>query len=200
MFERFTEPTRRVVVLAQEECRLLGHDTIGTVHLVAGLTRTDDPVTDLLAASGVTTEAVRGQVTRMLAPGGPPAEDLLPFSPESTRALNQAPREALRLGHDRVRPGHLMLALLEVHDGNLPVLFARLGVAPPVLRERVIAELVGATATTATTATEPVALPTAAPVCPRCDAPIATKTADGGDGVRVAYCTTCGAVLGAWPA
>jgi ATP-dependent Clp protease ATP-binding subunit ClpC len=200
VFERFTDASRTVVVLAQDECRLLGHDTVGTVHLIAALTRIDDPVAELLAGMGVTTASVRGQVTRMLHPGGPTPGELLPLAVEASQALGQAPREALRLGHDRVQPGHVLLALLEVHDGNLPVLFARLGVTAPVLRERTTALLEGGPPPGPAAALPAPERASAAPVCARCGSAISLHVVDTDAGVRVAACRHCGAVVGAWPA
>jgi ATP-dependent Clp protease ATP-binding subunit ClpC len=199
VFERFTDASRSVVALAQDECRLLGHDAIGTVHLVAGLTRVGDGATEVLAGLGMTTASVRAQITRMMHPDAAGADERLPLAAEAEQALGEAGREALRLGHDRVQPGHLLLALLDVHDGNLPVLFARLGVAPPVVRDRTTAMLTGQPAESVIppAAGVPAAAP---PACPRCGLPISLHVSDTGDGVQVASCRTCGAVVGAWPA
>jgi ATP-dependent Clp protease ATP-binding subunit ClpA len=195
--ERFTGQSQSALVLAQEECRLLGHTEVGTLHLVIALTMLADPVADVLGHDGITTEAARGQVTRMIAPETNPSDGKVPLAPELTKTLEQSRREALRLGHDTIRPGHLLLALLEVHDGNLPVLFARLGVAPATLRDHVTASLLEPAAEAAVTPTPPPA--SVMPVCPRCDSPIRLRTDQLFSGLTVASCVACGAVLGVWP-
>jgi ATP-dependent Clp protease ATP-binding subunit ClpA len=195
--ERFTGQSESALVLAQEECRLLGHTEVGTLHLVIALTMLADPVADVLRRDGITTETARGQVTRMIAPEANPADGKIPLAPELTKTLEQSRREALRLGHDMIRPGHLLLALLEVHDGNLPVLFARLGVAPATLRDHVTASLVEPAPETAAAPTNPA--PSVTPICPRCDSPIALRTDQLDGGLTAASCVACGAVLGVWP-
>jgi ATP-dependent Clp protease ATP-binding subunit ClpC len=196
--ERFTGQSQSALVLAQEECRLLGHTEVGTLHLVIALTMLADPVADVLRRDGITTEAARGQVTRMIAPHANPTDGKIPLAPEVTKTLEQSRREALRLGHDTIRPGHLLLALLDVHDGNLPVLFARLGVTPATLREDVTSSLVEPTPDAAA---EPASAPadSVTPVCPRCDTAIGLRTDRLDNGLTAASCVACGAVLGVWP-
>jgi ATP-dependent Clp protease ATP-binding subunit ClpC len=192
VFERFTDQARQMMLTAQEEARLLQHDYVGTEHLLIAATEVDDGLTGALAALGLTTEALRGHVTRMVAPGGEDRPGELPFTAEATAALDRSLREALQLGHGAIRPAHVVLGLLDVHDGTMPVLLTRLGVRTEVIRTAVLALLNADPADLV-----PV---TVAPVCPRCSTPvseglhIARLPVDGAI-VRVAYCGECGAVV-----
>jgi ATP-dependent Clp protease ATP-binding subunit ClpA len=200
VFERFTEPARRLVVFAQQESRVLQHDYVGTEHLLIGATQVDDQLTAALAELGITTEAARAQVTRMVGPTGAEREGPAAFTAEATEALERARPEALQLGHDYVAPAHVVLGLLATHDGTMPVLLTRLGVSADTVRLRVLSLLDGVRPVRAA---EPAA--TFSPLCPRCAAPldgnIHLVTMDAGaDRVRLACCASCGAVLPALPA
>jgi ATP-dependent Clp protease ATP-binding subunit ClpC len=192
VFERFTDQARQMMLTAQEEARLLQHDYVGTEHLLIAATEVDDGLTAALAALGLTTEALRGHVTRMVAPGGEDRPGELPFTAEATAALDRSLREALQLGHGAIRPAHVVLGLLDVHDGTMPVLLARLGVRTEVIRTAVLA-LFNADPAGA-------ALGTVAPACLRCGAPVAdalriARLSVDGTIVRVAYCGVCGGVV-----
>jgi ATP-dependent Clp protease ATP-binding subunit ClpC len=193
VFERFTDQARRMIMTAQEESRLLQHDYIGTEHILIAATEVDDGLTDALARLGITTEAVRRQATRMVAPAGVEYEGQIPLSPEATGALERSLREALQLGHGGIRPEHIVLGLLDVHDGAMPVLLTRVGVRADAVRTAVLAVL----------GPEPIPAPSApapAPACPGCGAPVAetirlTAVPVDGEIVRLAYCGKCGAVI-----
>jgi ATP-dependent Clp protease ATP-binding subunit ClpA len=198
VFEGFTEPARRLVVQAQQESRVLQHDYVGTEHLFIAATDVDDRMAAALAGLGITTEIVRGQVTRMVAPGGATEIDTS-FTPEATQALEGSRREALQLGHDYIGPAHIVLGLLAAHDGTMPVLLSRLGISPETLRAHIVAlfDDVGPVS-------EAERRVVFTPQCPQCSGPLegnvrlVTLEADGGN-VRLACCTTCGAVLPALP-
>jgi ATP-dependent Clp protease ATP-binding subunit ClpC len=199
VFERFTEPSRRLVALAQEESRLLQHHYVGTEHLLIASTEVDDSLTAALAELGVTTESARGQVARMVAPTGAEPSADTSFTPEATQALETARREALQLGHDYVAPGHIVMGLLATHDGTMPVLLTRLAVNAETLRLRMVRLFDGPT--TQPVSDEPPAL---RPMCPSChaalDGNVRLVTIDaGGEAVRLACCATCGALLPALP-
>ncbi len=192
MFERFTDQARQMMLTAQEEARLLQHDYVGTEHLLIAATEADGGLSAALAALGLTTEALRGSVTRMVAPGGQDRPGELPFTAEATAALDRSLREALQLGHGAIRPAHVVLGLLDVHDGTMPVLLTRLGVRAEVIRTAVLALFTADPADPV-----PVAV---APVCPRCGAPIAdalriARLSVEGTLVRVAYCGVCGGAV-----
>lgn len=199
MFERFTEPSRRLVAVAEEESRLLQHDYVGTEHLLIASTEVDESLTAALAELGVTTESARGQVARMVAPTGAEPSAGAGFTPEATQALETARREALQLGHDYVAPAHIVMGLLATHDGTMPVLLTRLAVNAETLRLRMVALFDGP-------APPPVSdeSPALRPMCPSChtalDGNVRLVAIDaGGEAVRLACCATCGAVLPALP-
>jgi ATP-dependent Clp protease ATP-binding subunit ClpC len=102
MFERFTDRARRVVVLAQEEARMLNHDYIGTEHLLLGLIHEGQGVAArALESLGVSLEAVRQQVEEIIGQGQ--QETLsghIPFTPRAKKVLELSLREAQQLGHN----------------------------------------------------------------------------------------------------
>ena len=130
-----------MLLTAQEEARLLQHDYVGTEHLLIAATEVDGGLPAALAALGLSTEALRSSVTRMVAPGGRDRPGELPFTAEANAALERSLREALQLGHGAIRPAHVVLGLLDVHDGTMPVLLTRLGVRAEVVRTAVLAFL-----------------------------------------------------------
>ena len=118
MFERFTEPARQVVVLAQGEARDLKHNYIGTEHLLLGLLRLEESVAaGALASLGVELHEVRGQVARIIGQGDELAAGQIPFTPRSKKVLELALREALSLGHNNIGPEHILLGLMRENEG-----------------------------------------------------------------------------------
>jgi hypothetical protein len=118
VFERFTEPARQVVVLAQEEARLLVHNYIGTEHLLLGLLREEHGVAaQVLQAFDITVERVRGEVTRIVGSGEEVTSGEIPFTPRAKKVLELALREALSLGNNHIGTEHLLLALVRENDG-----------------------------------------------------------------------------------
>lgn len=126
MFERFTDHARRVVVLAQEEARLLDHRYIGTEHLVLGLCAggatdiadgVDSGVRLVMERSGMTVDGVRTDVEALVGRGGDgPPSGHMPFTPGAKKALEMSLRAALRLGHDYIGAEHIMLGVLSDSD------------------------------------------------------------------------------------
>jgi ATP-dependent Clp protease ATP-binding subunit ClpC len=142
MFERFTEKARHVVVLAQEEARLMRHGHIGTEHLLVALARVEDDVaTPLLTGHGLTGEKARAEVVAIEGVGNAEAGGQLPFTPAAHDALGATLRESLELGHDRVEPAHLLLGVLRQRDGVARRVLAGAGAHPPEGREEVIERL-----------------------------------------------------------
>jgi hypothetical protein len=119
-FERFTPRGRNAVVAAQNAAHEARNDEITPGHLVLGVL--SDPqalATKLLTAQQVDPESVRAEVTLPPAVDNPP--QLIPFSGPARKALELTFREALRLGHNYIGTEHLLLALLELDDGNGPL-------------------------------------------------------------------------------
>jgi ATP-dependent Clp protease ATP-binding subunit ClpC len=119
MFERFTEKARHAVVLAQEEARLLGHNYIGTEHLLLGLLREDQGVAAAaLHRLGVSLDAVRSDVKTIIGegPAAPPPGEV-PFTPRAKKVLELSLREALQLGHNYIGTEHILLGLVREGQG-----------------------------------------------------------------------------------
>jgi ATP-dependent Clp protease ATP-binding subunit ClpC len=131
VFDHFDEPARTCVVLAQEELRRLGHEELGTVHLLLGVARVDHSLV------GVDVEAIRAAVVALHGVGTP-ASDVVPFSAEAKAALEGANHQALALGHTTIGPAHLLLALIDVGGGGARAL-RESGAIPSEVRERAIA-------------------------------------------------------------
>jgi ATP-dependent Clp protease ATP-binding subunit ClpC len=118
MFERFTEPARQVVVIAQEEARALQHNYIGTEHLLLGLLREEQGLAaHVLGSLGLTLEKARARVIRIVAPSEEMTSGQIPFTPRAKKVLELALREALALGHDYIGTEHVLLGLVREHEG-----------------------------------------------------------------------------------
>ncbi|GAA5007400.1 Clp protease N-terminal domain-containing protein [Actinopolymorpha pittospori] len=143
LFERFTDGARRVVVLAQEEARQLGHNYIGTEHLLLGLMHEGSgEAARALAGAGLTLDGVREQVLALApVPERPKPSGHIPFTPPAKTVMELALREALRLRHRYLGTEHLLLGLLQEGDGVAVVALRELGVDPVELRRAVLAEL-----------------------------------------------------------
>ena len=140
MFERFTDQSHRAVVLAQEEARRLNHDHVGTEHLLAGLLREErGTAAQVLGSSGVTLDAVRGQIAALAGPGQEPPRGHIAFTARAKKGFELALREATRLGQ-QIGTGHLLLGLTGQADCMAAQVLGALGVDVSVFRARVIAQ------------------------------------------------------------
>jgi ATP-dependent Clp protease ATP-binding subunit ClpA len=118
MFERFTQPSRRVVVLAQEEARMLDHDYIGTEHILLGLIHEGEGVAARAVLSlGLTLEMARDQVTDLIGRGQQTPSGHIPFTPRAKKVLELSLREALALKDDYIDTEHILLGLIREADG-----------------------------------------------------------------------------------
>jgi ATP-dependent Clp protease ATP-binding subunit ClpC len=118
MFERFSDRARRVVVEAQHEARALGHDYIGTEHLLLGLIGEGGGVgAKALESLGVSAEALRAAVAEIVEPGEQSPSAHIPFTPRAKQVLRLSLAEALRFGHNYIGTEHLLLALIQERDG-----------------------------------------------------------------------------------
>jgi ATP-dependent Clp protease ATP-binding subunit ClpC len=139
MFERFTERARRVVVLAQEESRLLGHNYIGTEHLLLGLLAERTGVAArALESLDITLDAAREQVKEIIGPGPQEARGHIPFTPRAKKILELSLREALKLGSEVISTEHLLLGLIDEGAGVGAQILERLGAPAPAVREAVL--------------------------------------------------------------
>ncbi len=147
MFERFTDRARRVVVLAQEEARLLNHDYIGTEHMLLGLIHEREGIAaQALESLGVGLDSVRTQVVDIIGQGEQPPAGHIPFTPRAKKALKLSLRESLQLGDNHIGTEHILLGVIREGDGVAAHVLANLGVNPAQLRQTVI-ELTGGSTT-----------------------------------------------------
>src|SRR3989442_10051583 len=129
MFERFTDRARRVVVLAEEEARLLNHNFIGTEHILLGLIHEGEGVAaKALESLGISLEAVREKVEETIGPAGTAAAGHIPFTPRAKKVLELSLREALQLGHNYIGTEHLLLGLVREGEGVAAQVLGNLGV------------------------------------------------------------------------
>jgi len=144
MFERFTDRARRVVVLAQEEARLLGHNYIGTEHILLGLLHEEDGVAaKVLEQLGVTLAAVRTSVQSIIGEGGDVPGGHIPFTPRAKKVLELSLREALQLGHNYIGTEHILLGLIREGEGVGALVLVNLCADLGAVREAVVQQLSG---------------------------------------------------------
>jgi hypothetical protein len=142
MFERFTDRARRVVVLAQEEARVLHHNYIGTEHILLGLLREREGVAAMvLERIGISAEAVREKVASIIGEGGDVPTGHIPFTPRAKKVLELSLREALQLGHNYIGTEHILLGLVREGEGVAAQVLVNLGAELSLVRQNVIAEL-----------------------------------------------------------
>jgi ATP-dependent Clp protease ATP-binding subunit ClpA len=128
MFERFTDRARQVVVLAQEEARMLNHDYIGTEHILLGLIHEGDGLAARsLESLGISLDAVRQQVEEIIGRGQQAPSGHIPFTPRAKKVLELSLRESLQLGHGYIGTEHILLGLLREGDGVAAQVLVRLG-------------------------------------------------------------------------
>jgi ATP-dependent Clp protease ATP-binding subunit ClpA len=140
MFERFTDQARRVVVLAQEEARDLGHSYIGTEHILLGLLReTDEIAAQALEALGIGLDAARREIRLIIGEGeGTALPTHIPFTPRAKKVLELSLREALQLGHNYIGTEHILLGLIREGEGVAAQVLVRLGADLNQVRQQVI--------------------------------------------------------------
>jgi ATP-dependent Clp protease ATP-binding subunit ClpC len=212
MFERFTDRARRVLVLAQEEARLLNHNFIGTEHILLGLLCEGDGVAArALATLGISLEAAQEKVAEIV---GPVAASSMtgspPFTPRAKKVLELSLREALQMGHNYIGTEHMLLGLIREGEGVAVQVMVSLNAEPSRVRQEVIRSLSGGVETgTGESASGELSVQTQ-PKCPRCLRPLAdnigTKVLTvpppedepNAEPRQVAflYCLRCGITLG----
>jgi ATP-dependent Clp protease ATP-binding subunit ClpC len=146
MFERFTDRARRVVVLAQEEARMLNHNYIGTEHILLGLIHEGEGVAaKALESLGISLEAVRQQVEEIIGQGQSAPTGHIPFTPRAKKVLELSLREALQLGHNYIGTEHILLGLIREGEGVAAQVLQKLGADLNRVRQQVIQLLSGYT-------------------------------------------------------
>ena len=144
MFERFTERARRVVVLAQEEARMLNHNYIGTEHILLGLAREGEGVAArALESLGISLEAVRQQVEEIIGRGQEAPSGHIPFTPRAKKVLELSLREAQQLGHNYIGTEHILLGLIREGSGVAAQVLVKLGADLNRARQQVVQLLHG---------------------------------------------------------
>jgi ATP-dependent Clp protease ATP-binding subunit ClpC len=144
MFERFTDRARRVVVLAQEEARLLSHNYIGTEHILLGLIHEQEGVAaKVLEALGISVETVRGKVESIIGAGEGTPTGHIPFTARSKKVLELSLREALQLGHNYIGTEHILLGLIREGEGVGAQILVNLGADLSAVRGAILQQLSG---------------------------------------------------------
>ncbi len=147
MFQRFSDRARRVVVLAQEEARMLNHNYIGTEHLLLGLIQEGEGVAaKALESIGISLEAVRNQVEEIIGRGSSAPTGHIPFTPRAKKVLELSLREALQLGHNYIGTEHILLGLIREGEGVAAQVLTKLGADLDRVRNQVVQLLTGAAA------------------------------------------------------
>jgi ATP-dependent Clp protease ATP-binding subunit ClpC len=139
MFEKFTDRARRVLVLAQEEARMLNHNYIGTEHILLGLIHEGEGVAaKALESLGISLDAVRQQVEEIIGQGQQAPSGHIPFTPRAKKVLELGLRESLQLGHNHIGTEHILLGLLREGEGVAAQVMVRLGADLNRVRREVI--------------------------------------------------------------
>ncbi|MET0161933.1 MAG: ATP-dependent Clp protease ATP-binding subunit [Microbacteriaceae bacterium] len=144
MFERFTDRARRVVVLAQEEAKMLNHNYIGTEHILLGLIHEGEGVAaKALESLGISLDSVREQVQDIIGQGQQQPTGHIPFTPRAKKVLELSLREALQLGHNYIGTEHILLGLIREGEGVAAQVLVKLGADLNKVRQQVIQLLSG---------------------------------------------------------
>jgi ATP-dependent Clp protease ATP-binding subunit ClpC len=156
MFERFTDRARRVVVLAQDEARMLDHNYIGTEHILLGLIHEGEGIAaKALESLGITLEAVREQVEDIIGRGQAAPTGHIPFTPRAKKVLELSLREALQINHSYIGTEHILLGLVREGEGVAAQVLIKLGTDLPRVRSTVLQMLSGYQGKEAATAGAP---------------------------------------------
>jgi ATP-dependent Clp protease ATP-binding subunit ClpC len=142
LFERFTDRAKRVMVLSQEEARMLNHNYIGTEHMLLGLIHEGDGVAaKALETLNISLEAVRREVEEIIGQGQAAPTGHIPFTPRAKKVVELSLRESLQLHHDYIGTEHILLGLIREGDGVAAEILGKLGARLDRVRETVLQEL-----------------------------------------------------------
>jgi len=144
MFERFTERARQAVVLAQDEARTLGHNYIGTEHILLGLLREEEGLAArVLDSLDVALESVRAEVAKIVGQGDEVTAGQIPFTPRAKKVLELSLKEALSMSHKYIGTEHVLLGLVRENEGVASQILRDLGADAETIRDEVISTLSG---------------------------------------------------------
>lgn len=145
MFERFTEKAIKVIMLAQEEARRLGHNFVGTEQVLLGLIGEGTGVAaKTLKSMGVTLKDARAEVEKIIGRGSGFVAVEIPFTPRAKRVLELSWDEARQLGHNYIGTEHLLLGLIREGEGVAARVLENLGVDLNKVRSNVV-KMIGET-------------------------------------------------------
>ena len=206
MFKRFTDPARRVVVLAQEEARMLYHNYVGTEHILLGLIHEGEGVAaKALESLNISLEAVRDRIEEIVGQGQAAPTGHIPFTPRAKEVFELSFREALQLGHTHIGTEHILLGLIREGEGVAVQVLQQMGVDLGRAGREVIRLLSGEHTAAAETAGAARSVELAAR-CASCQAwlsdsaRITALEVQDEQGrpttVRLLYCSSCGVHIG----
>ncbi len=139
MFERFTDRAIQVILLAQEECRRLGHNFVGSEQILIGLLLEDTSLAaTVLKELGLTLSSARAEVEKIVGRGAGFVGPEIPFTPKAKQVLEQAIEEARQLTQDYIGPEHLLLSLTQEPEGVAGKILQNLGIDLAQVRTEVI--------------------------------------------------------------
>ena len=139
MFERFTDRARRVVVLAQEEARMLNHNYIGTEHILLGLISEGEGVASVaLKSLGISLDAVRQQVEEIIGRGQQAPSGHIPFTPRAKKVLELSLRESKQFDHNYIGTEHILLGLIREGNGVAAQVLVKLDADLKRVRQQII--------------------------------------------------------------
>ncbi|KAL6494429.1 ATP-dependent Clp protease ATP-binding subunit ClpA cd4b, chloroplastic [Orobanche gracilis] len=139
MFERFTEKSIKVIILAQEEARRLGHNFVGTEQILLGLIGEGTGIAaKVLKATGLNLKGARAEVEKIVGRGTGFAAVEIPFTPRGKRVLELSLEEARHLGHNYIGSEHLLLGLLREGEGVAAQVLENLGADPSKIKTEII--------------------------------------------------------------
>ncbi len=139
MFERFTEKSIQVILLAQEESRRLGHSLVGSEQILIGLILEDTSLAaNVLKELGLTVSSVRAEVEKIVGRGAGFVGTEIPFTPKAKQLLEQAIEEARQLSQDYIGPEHLLLGLTQDAEGVAAKILPNLGIDIAHMRTQII--------------------------------------------------------------
>jgi ATP-dependent Clp protease ATP-binding subunit ClpC len=208
VFERFTDRARRVVVLAQEESRMLNHNYIGTEHILLGLAHEGEGVAALaLESLDISIEDLRREVEQIIGQGQAAPTGHIPFTPRARKVLELSLRESLQLGANYIGTEHILLGLIREGEGVAAQVLQKLGADLIRARQTVIQLLSGYTPSAYEEIPTKGWTPELGPTCPWCTKPledalayrtmVAAPDDDEGDPISLflLYCKGCGGIV-----